>query len=498
MNPTVTAMTATTGVPSRTDAARVATMTATTGVPSRTDAARVAAMRHGWWRPVSWIEPAPDRAMHGGDRDHRGAQSGWCGAGRRGESPLPFWALNAFTFILLVAPQTFVPGLVPALAFIRPALLAVVLSVGTLVTQRMLLKRPITVLTREMWLAGGLLVLALITIPFSYWPGGSASFLAGIFAKSLAVFWLMINVLSTPERIHRFIVVLSLLGAPLAATALWNYRSGLFIEGALGVQRIAGYDAPLTQNPNDLALMLNLLVPLAVGLLLARPGRLLATALVCTIALEVAGIVVTFSRAGFLALATTTLVCLWQLRRRRLGGWALLILAIGIASLPFLPGGYGKRLATVMNVSADRTGSAQARWQDTVAAARYVAKNPIMGAGIGQDILALNEERGLRWRSVHNVFLQHAVELGLPGILLFVLLLGSCWKAAAAVERRRDAGRLAALATGVKMSLLAFIVAGLFHPAGYHFYFYYVAGLAVALELVTRPEPPAPALGGRR
>src|SRR5262249_2209368 len=115
-------------------------------------------------------------------------------------------------------------------------------------------------------------------------------------------------------------------------------------------------------------------------------------------------------------------------------------------SLPFLPAGYAKRLATVTNTSADTTGSAQARWEDTVSAIHYIAKNPIIGAGIGQDILALNEERGLRWRSVHNVFLQQGVELGLPGLVLFVLLLSSCLRAALALERRPDAGELSSLA----------------------------------------------------
>lgn len=423
-----------------------------------------------WWRPDSWTEPVDESA-----------------AFDAGDSRLPYWALCGFTFILLLAPQTLVPGLVPALAMVRPALLAAAISVGTHLAVRTLAKRPLTVLTREMWLAGGLLVLAVATIPVSYWPGGSVSFLTGVFAKSLAVFWLLVNVLSTPARVRRFMVLLSLLGAPLAITGVANFLSGQFIEGATGVKRIAGFDAPLTHNPNDLALMLNLLLPIAVGLLFAgNCGRLLRLALVATIGLEIGAIVLTFSRAGFLALAMTTGVVLWKLRRRGKTGWAVLVVLVGLASLPFLPAGYGKRLSTMVNISADPTGSAQARWEDTVAALRYVHENPIVGAGIGQDILALNEERGLRWRSVHNVFLQLAVELGLPGLALFVALLGSCWKAISEAERASDEGEaveLAPLAAGVKMSLLAFVTAGLFHPAGYHFYFYYVAGLAVAIKV---------------
>jgi len=432
----------------------------------------------GWWRPYWWRETDAFSAD---------------------DSNIPFLALVGFTFILLLAPQTMVPGLVVALAVLRPALTAAAISVGAHVIRRVLTRRPLTVLTREIWMAGGLLVLASASVAWSYWPGGSASFLIGVYIKSLVVFWLIANVLSTPARFRRFLLVLALSGAPLAITAVINYRAGQFIEGAVGVNRIAGYDAPLTHNPNDLALMLNLLIPLAIGLLLARPGRLLRAALITTIALEVAGVVVTFSRAGFLALAATALACLWKLSKGRHLGWALLVVVLGVASLPFLPAGYTKRLATVANTNADTTGSAQARWNDTLAAVRFVAKNPIVGAGIGQDILALNEERGLQWRSVHNVFLQQAVELGVPGFLLFVLLVTSCLKAARAVERASyegDAADLPALATGVRMSLVTFVIAGFFHPAGYHFYFYYIAGLAVALKVIAataRPEPARPA-----
>ena len=55
----------------------------------------------------------------------------------------------------------------------------------------------------------------------------------------------------------------------------------------------------LTANPNDLALMLNLIVPLTGALAVAchGPKRLFA---VGTMLLSMAAIILTFSRAGFL------------------------------------------------------------------------------------------------------------------------------------------------------------------------------------------------------
>jgi O-antigen ligase len=156
-------------------------------------------------------------------------------------------------------------------------------------------------------------------------------------------------------------------------------------------------------------------------------------------------------------------------------------------ALPFMPAGYTDRLLTLSAIDADPTGSAQARWGGTVAALEHAAEHPILGAGLGMNILVLNESVGTTWRAVHNTYLEYAVDLGLPGLALFVLLLGSCWRSARAT--RRIAGPvLGQLAEGIEISLVGFTVAAFFHPAAYEFYLYYIAGLAVATKTVGARE----------
>jgi O-antigen ligase len=424
-----------------------------------------------WWRR--------EAADHG----RAGAQTAVTDE-RSDGSPAAFGALMAFTAILLLAPQT----IIPVAESFRPALLAAGVGVTALLAHRFARRQALTTPSREMWIAAILAAWAVATLPLSRWPGGSFEFVFGIYLKSLIVFWLLANTLDTTGRLRRLVWALSAMAVPLAMGAIWNFLSGDYLPGAPNEKRISGYDAPLTQNPNDLALMLNLLLPLGLGLLLTRPKPMLRGLLAIGLALDVVAIILTFSRAGFLTLGVTAFVYLWKLRRGRERGWMFLAFALALLCLPLLPAGYTARLATITNADSDPTGSSQERREAMLAAISWVVRNPVIGAGVGQNMLALNAERGAKWRVVHNVYLQYAVELGLPGLVLFLMLLGACLRAMGRLEEsaRGDPARreLFHLAGALRASLIAFSFAALFHPVAYHFYFYYVAGMAVALKTI--------------
>jgi putative inorganic carbon (hco3(-)) transporter len=397
----------------------------------------------------------------------------------------------AFTFILLLAPQTIVPALQP----FRIALVAAGVGITALVVGRLSHGRPISIRCREMALVAALVTWAVVTVPLSYWPGGSISLLMSTYFKTVAVFWLLANAVDSLPRLRTLAWGLTAIAVLLALTGVKNFVSGVFLPSDVPVKRILGYEGGLTANPNDLALMLNLLLPIAVALLLASRSALARGLLLFVVLLEAAAVVVTFSRSGFLALAATLLLYLWRLARRGATGWVLAAIIICLFGSSLLPGGYLDRLGTIADIDADPTGSAQARWNDTASAVRFVATNPLIGAGVGMDTLALNDVRGPAWTQVHNVYLEYAVDLGLPGLVLFLLLLGSCLKRIRQVRLRAAAGpegsELACLAEGIEIALLSFAVSALFCPVAYHFHLYYLAGLAVAAgDIRRRLGPP--------
>jgi probable O-glycosylation ligase (exosortase A-associated) len=337
-----------------------------------------------------------------------------------------------------------------------------------------------------MWITGGLLALAVTTLPLSEWTGGSVKTLLDLYVKALIIFWLLTCTVTTLGRLRVVAWSLSLMAAPLAVTGVRNFLSHP------EASRIIGYEAPLTTNPNDLALMLNLILPLTVALFVVNQRAVVRGLLAGLIVLDASAIVVTFSRGGFLALATTLVLYLRTLHRRRQSRWVVAALALVLAALPALPPGYLDRLGTITNIQADQTGSAQVRWEDTWTAFTFALGHPVIGAGLGMNQIGPKSLLGVRVQPVHNVYLEYAVDMGWPGLGLFLLLLVSC---ISTVTRlcKRCAGlpalqELSALAEAIRIALVAFAVAGLFHPVAYHFYFYYFAGLAIATRTIYESE----------
>lgn len=383
-----------------------------------------------------------------------------------------------FTFFMILAPQSLFPALESLHLPFLTAAIAIVAFLWDAVTRR----GTISIATREIWLAAALAAWVVATIPLSYDPGDSLAVFLNYYSKALVIFWLVANVVDSTKKFLQAFWLLTLIAIPLAITGIQNYFSGVYLAGS-DMQRIQGYDAPLTGNPNDLALMLNIILPLSVALLLS--GRSLAARAVLLVGILVSAvaIIVTFSRGGFITLVSLLVLYLWRFRRRRGRLWLWGLIPFLLICIPLIGPAYLERLSTISNMEADKTGSAQERWGDMVAAASFMAKHPFVGAGIGQSVLATQEERGPDGGLVHNVYLQYAAELGLPGLLLFLVLLIQCLKCAASVQARARQEKdrpLFYIGEAIQLSLIAFAVSAMFHPVAYHIHFYYIAGFAVA------------------
>ncbi|HEY3066269.1 MAG TPA: O-antigen ligase family protein [Methylomirabilota bacterium] len=391
----------------------------------------------------------------------------------------PFWGLMFFTFILYISPQVYMPFLQP----LRLAMVSSGLAIILYLLDRLFRGGNLTVVTPPLKLAIILYVLAAASIPTSLWPGGSFELLTGDLWKSLLIFALLSNVVDTVRRMKLLLGSLACWGTFMAYSGARDFSAGQFS----GEGRIGGYESALAGNPNDFAFTLNLLIAVTLGLFFATRRTLHRVLLGIALLVMTWGVITSFSRAGFLTLLAIGLVIL--IERVRKGDMLTVgaVLALVTCAIVISPAGYGHRIYSIIDFDADPTGSARGRYEGNFVGLELIQERPLLGHGLGMNGLAF-VERGIGWTGLHNAYLQVGADLGIPALVVFVLLLWRLFQSVNMVSAQLRAGpgdrELAALTNGVRLALTAFTIGALFHPAAYHFYFFYTAGLAVSVRTI--------------
>jgi O-antigen ligase len=286
----------------------------------------------------------------------------------------------------------------------------------------------------------------------------------------------------------------------LLGGALISAGGGLFSFIALGDPRATG---PL-EDPNDLAYVLAAAVPIALVRLGTAATRRAALALAAALALLLAGAGATVSRGGAIAIG---LVLLWVAARRivplQLFAWGLGLLALlgtGVALIA------QDQIQTALNqksyIAASNVETRNLRWQSAL---RLAAHYPVFGAGPGAARLRYVEfsqraEIAESTPVTHEMYLEVAAELGLPGFACFVgAIAAGVVGTELTVRRRRRLGArpddpLLLAAYAVQGSLIAVCGASLFLSEEFYMPLWAALAASAALELRSRPRrvPAAP------
>jgi O-antigen ligase len=229
------------------------------------------------------------------------------------------------------------------------------------------------------------------------------------------------------------------------------------------------------ENPNDLALHLVTMIPIAVVLVPASsalPRKLFYGA--CA-ALAVVGLVPTFSRGGFVGFACAGAVLVWRLSRRYKALVLLLLPLMLVLLILVAPSGYGNRLATTGDDST------VARTDDLKRSLLIAARHPLFGVGMENYALYSNSEH-----ATHNAYTQVASELGLTAAVVYVLFLVAPLKQLRRISRETESGRSRSrffyLSAGLEASLIGFMVCSFFASVAYLWYAYYLVAYAICLR----------------
>ncbi len=421
---------------------------------------------------------------------------------------LAYAGLLCFTALMIARPQ----DKLTFLSALHLAELAAVTGLAALVFQRLSSGLSLVRVTPELFamVAFGGVIAA--TTPFSIWPGGSVALLTELYLKVLLIFVLLVATVTSVERLKRLLAVILAGTGYIGLLTLTDFARGInLVENG----RLAGSVKGIFGNPNDLAMNMVALMPFAMALA-ARGRTLHRIAAGSAGILMLLTIVLTRSRSGFVGLAAMLVVLLLVGGRIR-RGFRAGILALVLASLPFVPSSFWDRMSSIVNPASDETGSREARIVVAGEAWRVFVERPLTGVGAGQFKNYNPPWRQERWREAHNVWLQVASETGVAGLTVFVFLVGSGIAAAARASRRLAAlgsdprkveslsradrsvaASLKTLATAAMAGFAGWFACAMFASVAYNWTLYYLLGIAVASRDIAFRLPVSPAAGPRR
>jgi len=315
--------------------------------------------------------------------------------------------------------------------------------------------------------------------------------------KLLLVTLVAVNALRTWALVRYFMVFMlaSYLLFPARST-LMNYVTGNTLAG----RAIGPF---LYSNPNDLAALTILMLGPALALWAAAARRSwirwmgLAGAAMLTVL-----IVLTQSRAAFIALAAMALPSSVALARRRPRAVVVLAGLLGFA-LYVAPPAFWERLRGLRTTTVQTTGQTEAqgstrqRYEVLQNAMRIIRDHPVLGVGLGAYGLAnFRYNPALGELDTHNTYLNVLAETGVLGLVLYLAIVASVIRSARDA-RRRAARMLPTHAETLRWLQYAFVghlIAGLFGSFSmFVFPWVFIALLWSASRAVRALCPPAAA-----
>lgn len=389
-----------------------------------------------------------------------------------------------------------------------------------------ILRREPLLVTRTLWWMLAFLVALLLSAVFAQDRSTSLQVVEVFLTEGLLLYLLITNVIRSPNALRQAMWVLILAGLVMGALSVVQEQTNTYTNTYGGLAQVNfGTSDPsaLVENSsvrprlagpigekNRYAQILLVLFPLALfRFWRERSPWLRALALIATFFI-VAGMLLSFSRGGAVALLVIVGV-LVAMRYVSLKGLMLSLGALVVAVLIIAPS-YFARLESIGGVegllsndsSAVPDGAIVGRTTAQLAAWSTFLAHPIVGAGPGNFFTVYSQtyanEVGLAYfdeaRRAHNLYLETAADDGLLGLaamlgIMFSSVIG-LWRARRYwLTRNRE---YADLATALLLAVGGYMISAVFLHLSYERYFYLLIALASAGILVLLPQQPPAAL----
>jgi hypothetical protein len=400
----------------------------------------------------------------------------------------------AFFFMLLFTAQVYGrPGdILKFMAHWPTAQVLAVLAMLSYIAARMMGQVKFRI-SPELKIVTALTIIFVAGVPVAFWRSRSYETLTDTWLKTVIVFFLMTQLLTSIERMRKLLWVLFGCMAVVSGYSVAARAGAVLDQG----YRMIGANMGMLSG-NYLGITVATMLPFMAVMLMRARTPIPVLFLLGSFAVVMWMVVLTASRASMLTV-TASLVLVWVLilkenAKSRIVGTVLLVaVALTVASAPQL---FWDRVVTLWEDRGQATSTATASaiasehqrkvlLMKSLEATMY---NPLLGLGIGNFPIysGSSTHNAQLWKGTHNSFTEVSSEAGIIALGLFLGLIftviSSMRKIAKEyqVEGAEREYRYFALATLV--SMFAFMFSAFFAHLAYDYHLYYLAAMGVALR----------------
>jgi hypothetical protein len=323
------------------------------------------------------------------------------------------------------------------------------------------------------WLAFfGLLIMGLLV---SYDRGLALKIIEANF-KYFIVFLVMIKVIDSVKRFDLVLSIFAVCGVGMALSTNLNY---LFLrETFQDSYRAMAIEKGIFGDPNDLAMLFNVTLSILLYYLLTKRKKLFPILGIVTI---IVAVMFTYSRGGFIGLCVVGLGFFLLIGKKK-KSYVFLALIIGILFWTLAPDDYRKRISTIKEEAQfdEKTGKYTGRLEAWRMAIREGMDHPILGAGAGCSYYVSGASMH-DWHVTHNSFVQVFAEMGILGLLPFLLFFVLPYRQYRFFQRLSIDGLYTYLERYrfILLSLAVFASTSFFLPQAYSPILYFLSGLSI-------------------
>jgi len=318
----------------------------------------------------------------------------------------------------------------------------------------------------------------------------------------LAMYFLVLNTVKKKNMIQIIIVIMMITTTLVGLMAMYEYTT-ISDTSDLDKSRVEG----IAGHSNTLAAFFCYYMFLPVGFLYMNMNKWRAWLLVIPVLIQFRGIMVTFSRGGYLAFVAGLLGITFIKSRRLFAG---LLLFAGLACLfpQVLPSGIRYRMSQTFQGNASSVSSfeeaeegleasSKTRIEIWKGAAEMIKDNPLFGVGYG----LFKQNISKYWSGgteidAHNTYIIITAELGIPALIIFFWMIAVAFFTTWALYIHTKDPFSKAVALGFLGGIGGLMISNMFGSRLNHqevaSYFFILAALVMRLRIIEAKEERMP------